>query len=123
MAPALEKLTAQQEHVLLTLVHLLKGDILAPFGGCGERLARKWQKQHSSRPAPHLQSRPGRRELMPRTCSTLTLTSGPLLVLFPVIPVLILCFLRPGPAQVSLRPQHLLPPLEPVLTTYNTITS
>lgn len=28
MAPALEKLTAQQERALLTLVHLLKGDIL-----------------------------------------------------------------------------------------------
>lgn len=50
----------------------------------------------------------------------LTLTSGPLLVLFPVTPVFILCFFCLGQAQVSLCSQHLLPPLEPVLTTYNT---
>lgn len=36
MAPALEKLTAQQEHALLTLVHLRKGDIFGSIWQMGK---------------------------------------------------------------------------------------
>lgn len=36
MAPALEKLTAQQEHTLLTLAHLLKGDVFGSIWQMGK---------------------------------------------------------------------------------------